>query len=170
VKTRLLAWTLPLLVVLAALTAYWWVQDAPRRQSLASLTRLNAALHSADRTGLLGLVVIPAAVQTRTAPEQSEFLVKALNHEISPEGLAVLRRDGAYGPLKEVFPTEAEGWASQAGVSVEDCVAFRMERHGLRAEVVLVKPSTLNAQPSTSEQSYRIVRLNNVKQMDDANF
>ncbi len=157
-------------ILLAGAGIGWWVQDAPRRHSLASLTRLDAALHSADRAELLDLVVLPAAVQGRSASEQSEFLLKALNDEISSRGLAVLRKQGDYGPLTEVFPAEAEGWASQAGVNVEDCVAFKLERQGIRAEVVLVKPSTPGVQPSTAKPVYRVVRLNNVKPMDGLSF
>lgn len=156
--------------VLLAAAVYWWVHDEPRRQSLASLTRLDSALHSTNRAQLLDLLVIPAAVQNRTAPEQSEFLAKALSDEISPEGLAALKQHGDYGPLKKLYPTEAEAWASQAGVNPDDCVAFKLDRNGLRAEVVLVKPPTLHPQPSTSEPSYRIVRVNNVKQMANSDF
>ncbi len=50
---------------------WWWNQGAPRRESLASLARLDTALHSANRAELLDLLVLPAAVQGRTAPEQS---------------------------------------------------------------------------------------------------
>ena len=64
-----------------------------------------------------------------------------------------------------MFPAEAEGWARQAGVNPDDCVAFKLDRNGLRAEVVLLKPSTLGSQSSTPEPSHRIVRVNNVKQM-----
>lgn len=170
-KTKLTSLGIALLVVaLMTIAACWWVHDTPRRQSLASLTRLDNALHSANRAGLLDLLVIPAAVQSRTAPEQSEFLVKALNEEISPEGLAALRKRGDYGPLRELFPAEAETWAKQAGVNPDECVAFKLERQGLRAEVVLVRPSIVNTQISTREPSYRIVRLNNVKQMADTNL
>jgi hypothetical protein len=154
-----------LLAVVLGATLYWRIHDAPRRESLASLTRLDTALHSGSRTELLDLLVIPAVVRNRTAPEQSEFLAKALNDEISPEGLAVLKQHGAFGPLKKLFPAEAETWAAQAGVSSDECVAFKLDRNGLRAEVVLVKPSTLNPQPSTGEAPYRIVRVNNVKQL-----
>ncbi len=150
--------------------AYWWVHDAPRRQSLASLVQLDAALHSANRTDLLDLLVIPAVVQRRTASEQSEFLVKALNDEISPEGLAVLGKHGEYGPLRKLFPAEAEAWAKSASVNADDCVAFKLERNGLRAEVVLLKPSLFDAHPSASPPSYRVIRINNVRQLADSNL
>lgn len=155
-----------LIAACIATASYWWVHNEPRRDSLASLTRLDTALHSAtDRAGLLDLLIIPAALQRRTAPEQAEFIAKALKDEISPEGLAALQRHGDFGPLKKIFPAEAEGWARQAGVYPEECVAFKLERNGLRAEVVLVLIPTYGAQPSTRENSYRIVRVNNVKQM-----
>ena len=158
-----------LLAVAIVVTAVcWWVHDAPRRQSLASLVRLDNALHSGGHAELLDLIVLPAAVQGRTAPEQSEFLVKALNDEISPEGLAVLRKSGDYGPLRKLFPAEAEIWGKQAGVNPDECVAFKLERHGLRAEVDLVPDSP----PATGHSSpgFRIVRLNNVKQLADTNL
>jgi hypothetical protein len=87
--------------------------------------------------------------------EQTEFLTKALRDEISPEGLAVLRREGKFGALTDLFPQEAKTWAAQAGVKPEDCVAFRMERDNIRAEVVLVREGEV----------YRVVRCNNVKQL-----
>ena len=169
-STKLKSLIALLVVASIAAAVFWWVHDAPRRDSLASLARLDSALHSSSRADLLDLIVIPAAVQGRTAPEQSEFLVKALNDEISPEGLAVLRKQGHYGPLRKLFPAEAETWARQAGVNPDECVAFKLERHGLRAEVVLLKPSTPNSQLSTHEAPYRIVRINNVKQMADINL
>lgn len=149
---------------------WWWVHDAPRRQSLDSLTRLDAGLHSANRTDLLQLLVIPAAVQGRTKSEQSEFLVKALTDEISPEGLAVLRKHGDYGPLRKLFPAEAEAWAKSAGVIADDCVAFKLERNGLRAEVILLNPSRSKAHPSASPPTYRVVRINNLRQLADPNL
>lgn len=149
---------------------WWWVHDAPRRQSLDSLSRLDAVLHSANRTDLFQLLVVPAAVQGRTKSEQSEFLVKALTDEISPEGLAVLRKQGTYGPLRKLFPAEAEAWAKSAGVNADDCVAFKLERNGLRAEVVVLKPSPFNSPSSASPPIYRVVRLNNVKQLADTNL
>lgn len=154
-----------LITAFIATAIYWWLHDEPRRKSLASLTRLDAALHSANRAELLDLLVIPAAVQSRTAQEKSEFLTKALNDEISPEGLAALKQHGDYGPLKKVFPKEAAAWAALAGVHPDDCVAFKLERNGVRAEVVLLKPSNYEVELTHGKAPYRIVRVNNVKQM-----
>ncbi|MBE0543657.1 MAG: hypothetical protein IH623_20115 [Verrucomicrobia bacterium] len=161
--------SLTALLVIALLVAVLSrrMQDAPRRESLAALTRLEMALHSGSRVELAGLLVMPTAIRDHTAPEQSEFLAKALNDEISPEGLAVLKQQGDYGPLKKLFPAEAEAWATQAGVHPDDCVAFKLDRNGLRAEVVLDKPSILNSATTTAKPGYRIVRVNNVKQMAD---
>jgi hypothetical protein len=174
-KTKLQAVFAFLLLALLAFAAYRWVHDAPRRESLASLRRLDEALRSGNRAELLKLLVIPAAIQNRTAPEQSEFLARALHDEISPPGLTALEKDGEYGPLKELFPAEAGSWASQAGVNPDDCVAFKLKRNGLCAEVVLLKPLARNTAPRQNEapaghlpgpkQGYRIVRINNVKQM-----
>jgi len=159
-------------VLVGFLAWRWWAQDTPRRHSIHALKSLHAALDSADGNALLNSVALPSALQGRTSAEQFEFLQKALRDEISDEGLAVLRRDGTFGALTNLFPAEAEQWARQAGVNPGDCVAFKLERHGLRAEVVLARPSTLNslarrneaetAQPSTS---FRFVRCNNVKQL-----
>ena len=55
-----------------------------------------------------------------------------------PKGLRSYgMKEGLFGPLQEMFPQEAAAWAAQAGVKVEDCVAFKLEQNGLRAEVVL---------------------------------
>jgi hypothetical protein len=106
------------------------------------------------------------ALQSRTPSEQLEFITKALSDEVSLEGLAVLKKEGRFGALKEVFPVEADGWVAQAGVKLEDYVAFRLERNGLRTEVVLA--CTSDSPPATHHSprhTYRIVRCNNVKQL-----
>ncbi len=158
--------SLLVLALLGAALYGWWVHDASRRASLTSLARLDAALHAGRRAELLDLLVVPAALQGRSAAEQSEFLAKALNDEISPEGLAVLRKHGAYGPLRKLFPNEAESWAKEAGVNPDACVAFKLERPGVRAEVVLVPDASLGTRPSSP--GFRVVRLNNVKQLAEA--
>ncbi len=107
----------------------------------------------------------PLRSRAGPAPEQAEFLTKALADEISPEGLAVLQREGSFGPLATVFAAEAEGWAKQGGVKVEDCVAFKLERNGLRAEVVLAAGTPLAPRLSPLATSMRILRCNNVKQL-----
>jgi hypothetical protein len=73
----------------------------------------------------------------------------------------VLRKHGDYGPLTNLFPAEAEAWAKEAGVNAGDCLAFRLERPGLRAEVVLAQVGP----DRRAGRSFKIVRVNNVKQL-----
>ena len=143
-----------LAVVAGGVGWYFWKQGEPRRQALRSLQALDRAL-SADAESVPGHVVLPSTLASRTVAEQTEFLTKTLRDEISADGLVALQKQGTYGPLKTVFPAEGERWAQMAGVSVADCVAFRAEKNGLRAEVVLVKEG----------ETYRVVRCNNVKQL-----
>jgi hypothetical protein len=145
---------------------FWWKAGETRRASIQTLQRFNLTLATGNSADLLDAVVMPSAILGRTSAEQAEFLTKALRDEISAEGLTVLQRDGAFGPLTDIFPTEAQTWANQAGVKPEDCVAFKLERNGQRAEVVLLRLSTLNPKPATD---FRIVRLNNVRQLAKSN-
>lgn len=144
-----------LLLIFAGGSWLRWKAEEPRRSALRSLARFDNALRTGHSADLLNSICLPAAIQGRTAPEQAQFLTKALADETSPEGLAVLQREGAFGALTNIFPAEAENWARQAGVKPEDCVAFKMERAGIGAEVVLLREG----------QAFRIVRCNNVKQM-----
>jgi hypothetical protein len=66
----------------------------------------------------------------------------------------VLSKEGLFGPLSVVFPNEAASWASAAGVDASSCVAFRLEKNGVVAEVAIAT----NGVP-------RVIRCNNVKQM-----
>lgn len=152
-----------LVLVGVGLLSYRWKQDEPRRNCLRSLGNLAASLASSDSTALLQNLVLPRSLQGKTLPEQTEFVRKALQNEISPEGLTVLNQAGHFGPLTNLFPAEAEAWASQAGVKPEHCVAFRFDRsNGPRMEVVFLKSSTPDAQRSTG---FRVLRVNNVKQL-----
>ena len=158
-KTWLKVSLILFLVALGGFLWFRWKHDEPRRTSLAALQRLSTALSSNNREEVLSTVILPQAVQGRTVPEQAEFLSKALQDEISSQGLAELKKHGAFGPLTELFPKEASRWAEQAGAKPNDCVAFKMERAGIRAEVVLLREG----------QGFRIVRCNNVKQMAGEN-
>jgi len=157
-KTRFISFGVALAIAVALLMWFRWQHDAPRRNCFNTLQILAAALISGNADALLQSVVLPASVSGRTPAEQTEFLAKALRDEISAEGLAVLRREGQFGSLTNLFPDEAKAWAQQAGVKPEDCVAFRMERGSIRAEVVLV----------CEGETYRVVRCNNVKQLAPA--
>jgi len=110
---------------------------------------------------LLDRLVLPSALASKTPAEQSEFIRKALRDELSPDGIALLKKRARFGPLLELFPHEATNWAAQAGVEVTNCVAFRLDRpDGLRAEVVLVTQSAIRNPQSATE--YRLLRVNNV--------
>ena len=98
---------------------------------------------------------MPVAIRSQTPAEQQEFIAKALQNEISPAGVLAMKHHAEFGLAKSVFPVESAAWCQQAGVNADDCVAFKMERAGIRAEVLLVREG----------QSYRVVRCNNVKQM-----
>lgn len=136
---------------------FWWKAGQPRREAFAALEQLNVALCQGFSTQSVDLVILPQALAARTVPERTEFIRKALQGEISTNGLLELRRQGRFGPLQQVFPTEAEQWASMAGVAPAECVAFRLDRtNGFRAEVVLYQTTS----------TYRIVRCNNVTPTD----
>ena len=142
-----------------------WRQGVPRRSSLEALSQLNHALQSQSRDEFLATLVLPATLRSRTSAEQIEFLVKTLCDELSAEGLVELKRQAVFGPLKELFPAEAGAWAAQAGVKPEDCVAFKLERNGLRAEVVLLRSPDQEFRVTDHGTAFRVVRCNNVKQM-----
>ena len=108
---------------------------------------------------------MPGSVRSKTKAEQLDFIRKSLQDEISLEGFDVLRKRAIYGSLKQIFPNEAKAWSEQAGVKPEDCVAFKLERNGQRAEVVLAKTSSIEHPESSIAPMYRIVRCNNVKQL-----
>lgn len=148
-------------VSLLVIVAFYfsWQHGQPRREAGTAVSHLAVCLASLNGSDLLDTVLMPVAVQSRTPAEQTEFLVKALGGEISPEGVTALKQHAEFGPLKSIFPNEASIWSSQAGANAEDCVAFKMERNGIRAEVVLVREG----------KSFRIVRCNNVKQMAQVN-
>jgi hypothetical protein len=146
--------------VIVLLAVAWFTFDryqrgAPRRSAVSALAGLHSALAGRDTASALSQVEIPAAIAGKPPTEQQRWLGEMLQDEISAEGLAALTRQGRFGPVAELFPGEARRWADTARVPVEECVAFRMERDGLRAEVVLHR----------TPAGYRIVRCNNVKQM-----
>ncbi len=147
--------TVALLVIAGGLSCFFWKQGEPRRNSIKTLNDFSHALNSEDSAALLESVVLPRAFQGETISEQSEFLIKALQDEISSEGVLALKHHAVFGSLEEIFPDKASAWCEQANVNPDNCVAFKMERSGIRAEVVLVR----------EQSGYRVLRCNNVKQM-----
>jgi thiol:disulfide interchange protein len=142
-------------VLAVAASFLFWQQGQPRRVALQSISRLVSNLANPRGSELLDSVVIPAVVRSQTQSEQHEFISKALSDEVSPEGVLALKHHAEFGLAKSVFPNEYASWCQQAGVNADDCVAFKMEHAGIRAEVLLVREG----------QTYRVVRCNNVKQM-----
>jgi hypothetical protein len=133
----------------------FWQHGQPRRIALQSVSRLASDLANPHGSELLDTVLMPVAVRSQTPAEQQEFIAKALHDEISPEGVLAMKHSAEFGPAKSVFPVESANWCKQAGVNADDCVAFKMERAGIRAEVLLVREG----------QTYRVLRCNNLKQM-----
>jgi hypothetical protein len=147
------------IILLIALFLMSWFYfrgaDNPRQQAVTTLQHLNIALEDPNASrDLLNIVALPSGIKDRTREEQNEFLRKALQDEVSTDGIKALKNNGTYGPLTTVFPAEAQTWASQAGVDKLSCVAFRMVKNGVTAEVVIAT----NGAP-------KVVRCNNVKQM-----
>jgi hypothetical protein len=116
---------------------------------------LETSLNSYKADALVADVVIPPALSQRTISEQAEFIRKALRDEVSPAGIAELNKGAAFGPLREIFPAQADRWSQQAGVNVDDCVAFRLERSGVQAQVVIYRNGS----------DFRILRCVNVSRL-----
>ena len=137
----------------------FWQHGQPRREALQEVSQLAGNLATHRGSELLKTVVMPAAIRTQTQGEQQEFIAKALADEISPEGVLALKQHAQFGLAKSIFPDEYASWCQQAGIDADNCVAFKMERAGIRAEILLVHEG----------QNYRVVRCNNVKQMAGVN-
>jgi hypothetical protein len=156
-------WKLGVVFAVTGLAAWaailFWQHGQPRRQALLEVSKLADTLANNHGAELLDTILIPVAIQSHTQSEQEQFLAKALADEISPAGVEALKGHAKFGPLKAIFPDEAPVWCSQAGVNADDCVAFKMERGGIRAEIVLVHEG----------QNYRVVRCKDVKQMAGVN-
>lgn len=144
-----------LIVIAGGLSCFFWKQGEPRRNSIKTLNTFSRALASDNSAALLNNVVLPRAFQGETVSEQSKFLVNALHDEISLAGVLALKHHAVFGSVQEIFPDKAVAWCKPANVNPDNCVAFKMERDGIRAEVVLVREAN----------GYRVLRCNNVKQM-----
>ena len=155
-------WGIVAIVLVAVVSGFFALSryrgDAPRREALSVMAEVERAIASSHAEKTLPLLALPSSAAAKSPEEKTRWIADVLRDEVSAEGLAEIRRHARFGPLAEVFPAEAQRWADTAGVPVEDCVAFRMERDNIRAEVVLHK----------SPSGFRIVRCNNVKQMAPA--
>ena len=162
-RLRTVVWATVVLSVLVIGGAFFamgrYRHDEPRRNALAVISDLERALKSAELSKITSLVELPPVEAARSREDQSQWLAEVLRDEISVSGLAELRQRAEFGPLADIFPLEAKCWAESAHVPVQNCVAFRMERNGIRAEVVLHQTPT----------GFRVLRCNNVKQMASPN-
>lgn len=128
-----------------------------RRKALAQISSLVTTLESGSPGELVRIVRVPASLGEKTVAEQAQWLRDVLREEIDEDGLAELRSHGQHGPLLELFPDSATAWTVGSGVSPENCLAWRMERSGITAEVVY----------TNSPEGVRFLRINNVAQMAD---
>lgn len=121
------------------------------------MSTLVKTLESGSPAELVRIVRVPDSLGDKTLAEQAQWLRDVLREEIDQDGLAELRSHGLHGPLLELFPESATAWTVGSGVSPENCLAWRMERSGVTAEVVY----------TNSPEGVRFLRINNVGQMAD---
>lgn len=132
-----------------------FLHNTPRDQAVDLMGRIDRSLSESDGDTLVALVHPSPAFSHRTRDEKKRWLAEVLRSEISPEGLAILEREGQFGPLIEVFPARGPRWAEIAGAPLEKCSAFRLERGAIQAEVVFVETS----------EGIQLLRCNNVSQL-----
>ena len=142
-----------ILVIASILLILRWDKTKPRRDAVRFVHGVYEQLFTANDADVLNKIVLPSSYNTRTDTEKIDFLRKALRDEISEEGLRRIAKEGEFGALLDIFPETGNEWASKAGVGAGDCVAFRLERNGIRSELVVYVGTTPN----------RMVRANNIK-------
>jgi hypothetical protein len=135
--------------VLSTWNAYQFRSEAER-----AARRIADAIHSSE--SLSPLVVAPVSLSNRSSIERDSLLRDYLETEISPEGLDILTRHGAFGYLTELLPTEAESIADTARVDLTDCFAFKLQRTDRIAELVLHRQI---------DGSFRVLRCNDIRQL-----
>ena len=152
--------TVGLLVLIPIGMGMFWFFDArtPRARAARVAAELCFALEHHSAAAVVKLIELPPAMRTKGDVEIQRQVLELLSDEISTDGVAALKKHGSFGALREIFPAEAAAWAAAFSVSADECVAFRMEKNGIRAEVVLLQTA----------DGFRILRCNNVKQMASA--
>jgi hypothetical protein len=134
----------------------WLSQKRIRDDICHTMNRLNSAVDTADRKVLAELISSPAYLLEKAPEERGLLMMDLLKDEISKEGIEILMREGKYGALQEIFPNEATPWAKSFDVNPEDCVAFRLNRNDLTAELVLHRQT---------DGSFRVLRCNDIRQL-----
>lgn len=153
IPRSVVAWILAIVFITAAAIIsreYPW--SSPRRRAIQPADRLASAVASRNQAEAAKYVQLP---ESSSQLLEGDAIIDTLKEEISPRGVSILARKGQFGPLREVFPAEVDRWAKAFGVNPDHCVAFRMEKDGLRAELVILQQG----------DSFRVLRCNNVKQM-----
>jgi hypothetical protein len=146
---------LALLALIAASAVYFFWPNPTRSRAIETLSVFDRALSAADGAKLDSLIQLPSSVAAKTPEDKARWIADVLSDEVSADGVAELRHHAVFGSLLQIFPAEAERWAEAAKLPVSECVAFRLERAGIRAEVVLHQ----------TPAGFRVLRCNNVKQM-----
>lgn len=119
-------------------------------------TALAQALTSGNSQVIGQCLVSPPHLAEANPAERQRLVLDLLESEISPEGLVVLLEEGQFGKLRDVFPSQADAWTRPYAVSPEDCVAFRLQRDLLTAELVLLR---------LADGSFRVLRCNDIRQL-----
>jgi hypothetical protein len=148
-----------LFLLAAGMSAAWWYWNSQksspdRAATLDVLQRLDVSLKDANGDPA-DWIMPPTVAEGKSPAEYDRWIREVLYEEISPEGLAVLKEEARFGPLLDLFPEQAEAWTSPYSIPAAECLAFRMERSGITAEVVV----------APYKGSYKIIRCNNIKQM-----
>ena len=149
--------TVFVIVIGVAAGSYYWLVTPPSIEKLATLGVLENLQTAIDFSteDPSNWVLRPTVAEDKTPEEYQRWLREVLQEEISKEGLAVLAKDAQFGPLLSLFPDQAVAWTSPHSIPPEACLAYRMERAGITAEVVL----------APHQGSFKIIRCNNIKQM-----
>ena len=141
------------ILICLILSGIWLARARAKMQAVDAGIAFAQLVELRDSAKVESLMVIPPSLVEKTPLERKALIFELLTSEISSEGAKQIASKGQFGPLKDVFPNDAAQWA--AGVPIDDCVAFRMEREGIRAELVLLK----------SADKHLVLRCNNVRQM-----
>lgn len=95
----------------------------PAREAfVAVLEDLLQALEAKDYDAARGCMAPFPGVRDQDMKEDLADLLE--RREISPEGLAILAKDGTFGPLLELFPKRGRRFANAAGVDATLCWAM----------------------------------------------
>lgn len=146
-----------LVVIVTAVFGNRILRDRTERaRAISTAYQLNEAVRHQEGDGGNELLIAPPVFAERSHPEMILLMRDLLNSEISAEGLDILAEEGEFGPLKDLFPDQASAWLLPYGLSPDDCVAFKIQRGPLTAELVL------HRQP---DGGFKVLRANDIRQL-----